>query len=149
MQIKTTLVTALLSATAFAAPAPAPEVQSMMAAAPEWTIAGAKRTCDAGDNSCTWNFKVDTHLAPATACSFTVKRGAKPASQTDSSNNKCGPYTVGSGWDGSFGPGQGFTVLSVADYSKKLIVWPGYTDKELAGGKVVVPDKAYAPAKLP
>ena len=149
MQFTTTFLTALLSATALAVPTPATDEVSMMAAAPEWTIAGMKRTCDGGDNSCTWNFKVDTHLAPATTCSFTVKRGAKPASQTDTSNNKCGPYTVGSGWDGSFGPGQGFTVLSVADYGKKLIVWPGYTDKELAGGKVVSPNKAYAPQNLP
>lgn len=145
MQLTTTLLTALLSATALAAPTPV--VQSQMAAAPEWTIAGLKRACNGDDSSCTWSFKVDTHLAPATDCSFTVK--GKPASHTNTANQKCGPYVVGTGWDGSFGAGQGFTVLSVADHAKKLIVWPGYTDKEVEGGKVVSPDKSYAPAKLP
>ncbi|KAK7751824.1 hypothetical protein SLS62_006310 [Diatrype stigma] len=144
MQFTTAIVTAILSATALAAPAPVPA--SQMAAVPEWSITGLKRVCTAADDSCAWSFGVDTHLAAPTACSFTVK--GKPASQTATSNQKCGPYTVGTGWDGSFGPGNGFTVLSVTDYTKKLIVWPSYTDKELAGGKVVSPDKSYAPANI-
>ncbi|RYO76203.1 hypothetical protein DL766_001017 [Monosporascus sp. MC13-8B] len=136
MQLTTTLLTALLSATALAAPA-----------VPDWTIVGMKRTCNKADTSCTWSFKIDTHLAAPTPCSFTVT--GNPASHTNANGKQCGPYQVGAGWDGSFGPGQGFTVLSVVDHQKKLIVWPGYTDKELGTtGQVVSPDKSYAPASI-
>ncbi|EMR66811.1 hypothetical protein MGN70_010861 [Eutypa lata] len=146
MQFSSAFITAILSATALATPVPAAESKSMMAAAPEWTIAGLKRTCNAADDSCAWTFSVNTHLAAATPCSFTVK--GKGASKTNISGQKCGPYTVGTGYDGKTFPGNGFTVLSVVDYTKKLIVWPGYTDVELVNGKVVSPDKSYAPATV-
>ncbi|KAI1371101.1 small secreted protein [Hypoxylon crocopeplum] len=148
MQFKNTVLAALLSATALAAPTPAAESTSAMADVPQWTIEGMKRVCDAADTSCTWTFGIDTHLAAATPCSFTVKSGAKPASQTDWTGSTCGAYTVTSGWSDYFGPDNGFTTLSVIDYAKKLIVWPAYTDKQLAGGAVVTPDLSFAPATL-
>ncbi|GKU14751.1 unnamed protein product [Fusarium langsethiae] len=61
---------------------------------------------------------------------------------------KCGDYTVTSGWSGQFGPGNGFTTFSVVS-SKRQIVWPAYTDKQVQGGKVVKPDQSYTPANLP
>jgi hypothetical protein len=34
------------------------------------------------------------------------------------------------------------------DWSKRLIVWPAYSDSELVNGKAVTPDKSYAPQTL-
>ncbi|KAI1087134.1 small secreted protein [Rostrohypoxylon terebratum] len=146
MKFTTTAITSLLAAVALAAPTPSPEVKSAMADVDQWTIESMQRVCDAADTSCTWSFRVNTHVGDATPCSFTVK--GSPASQTDSSGNICGPYTVGSGWSGQFGPGNGFTTLSVVDYAAKLIVWPAYTDNQLANGAVVTPDLSYAPTIL-
>ncbi|KAI1073799.1 small secreted protein [Whalleya microplaca] len=146
MQFTTTILAAILSATALAAPTPAAEVKSAMADVPQWTIEGLKRVCDQADTSCTWSFGIDTHLAPTTACSFTVT--GSPASRTGSSGHVCGDYTVSSGWSGQFGEGNGFTTLSVVDFGKKLITWPAYTDKQLANGAVVTPDLSYAPTVL-
>ncbi|KAL7622438.1 hypothetical protein AAE478_007943 [Parahypoxylon ruwenzoriense] len=148
MQFTNAILAALLSATALAVPTPSPETKSAMADVPQWTIESMRRVCDAADTSCTWTFNVNTHLVPATPCTFTVKAGAKPASQTDTTGNTCGRYTVSSGWSDYFGVENGFTTLSVIDYPNKLIVWPAYTDKQLAGGNVVTPDLSFAPATL-
>jgi hypothetical protein len=129
--------------------APADSV-SMLAPIPEWTIESLNRVCNPYDTFCSWNFNINTHQAPATLCSFTVQaRPPKPASQSDGSGFICGPYTISSGWSGQFGPGNGFTTLSVVDWSKRLIIWPAYTDKQVAGGRVVTPDQRYAPQTLP
>lgn len=83
------------------------------------------------------------------------------------------PYSVTSGWSGQFGPGNGFvrtypqpprtkttcpiittdtkapqTTFAVANYPANLIVYPAYTDKEVAAGTVVTPDKSYAPQSI-
>lgn len=140
MQITTGLFAAF-AATALAAPA-----IDTRATAPQWTIVGMKRVCDAADTSCTWSFSVDTHVSAVTPCTFTVK--GKPASQTSGTGATCGVYTVTSGWSGQFGPGNGFTTLSVVDNTQKKIVWPAYTDKQLAGGAVVSPDQSYPVTQL-
>ncbi|KAI1141748.1 small secreted protein [Hypoxylon sp. FL0543] len=145
MKFTTAAISSILAATALAAPMPAAE-KSAMADVAQWTIESMQRVCDSGDTQCTWSFRVNTHTSDPTPCTFTVK--GSPASQTDSSGNICGPYTVGSGWSGQFGPGNGFTTLSVVDYAAKLIVWPAYTDKQLANGQVVTPDLSYAPTVL-
>jgi len=146
MQFATTLLATILSTIALAAPAPAPETVSMMAAVPEWTITAMKRTCNDANTSCTWAFGIDTHLVAATPCTFTVT--GSPASRTSTSGQVCGAYTVSSGWSGQFGDGNGFTALSVVDSTNKLIVWPAYTDNQLVSGVVVSPDQSYAPATL-
>ncbi len=148
MQYSTALVSLLAAAsTVMAAPSVAPrEEVSAMAAVPEWTIKSFKRTCNSADTSCTVSFSVDTHLAAATPCTYTVT--GSPASQASTNGITCGPYTISSGWSGIFGPGNGFTTWSLVDWSKRLITWPSYSDAELAGGKVVTPDKSYAPANL-
>ncbi|KAI1769286.1 small secreted protein [Hypoxylon sp. FL1150] len=154
MQFANALLATLLSATALAAPTLSPRAatsKSAMADVAQWTIESLKRVCDAADTSCTWSFTIDTHAgdAPTTPCEFTVKgSGTQPASQTDSSGNACGAYTVGSGWSDQFGADAGFTTLSVIDYASKLIVWPAYTDKQLAGGAVVTPDLSFAPTTV-
>ncbi|KAI0376451.1 small secreted protein [Hypomontagnella monticulosa] len=149
MKFTSTAVAAIFATGALAAPTPAPEVKSAMANVPQWTIEGMKRGCDAGNTQCTWSFAINTHLEPATPCTFVVKAaGGKPASHTDSTGNICGKYTVSSGWSDYFGADNGFTTLSVVDYAAKLIVWPAYTDKQLDAGGVVTPDLSYAPSTL-
>ncbi|KAI5866071.1 small secreted protein [Durotheca rogersii] len=149
MQLTNILVSALLAAGSAVA-APVPEAVSAMAAVPEWTIESLQRVCDAADDACTWSFGINTHLEPepATPCSFVARRGARPASQSDTVGNACGRFTVSSGWSDYFGPDNGFTTLSVVDYAARLIVWPAYTDQQLADGRVVSPDLSFAPATL-
>lgn len=104
-----------------------------------------KRTCANG--TCTWSFGI-LASGVSTPCTFKVK-GA-PATQTDSTGNVCGPYTVSTGWSDQFGAQNGFTTLAVVNNAKKQIVYPAYTDKQLGvAGKVVKPDQSYAPANLP
>ena len=141
---------AALAAISPAAAAPAAGEISMMAAGPQWTINDMLRQCDKPNKVCTYTFKVNTHVGTPTPCKFVVKAGAEVASHTNGGPAKCGIFTVTSGWSGQFGPGNGFTTLSVVDYAKKQIIWPAYTDKQLAsGGKTVKPDQSYAPANLP
>lgn len=142
-----TFITTLLATSALAAPAPAADVKSMATSA-TWTVEGLKRVCNSADTSCAWTFTVNS--GTKTACSFTVKKsGSTPASQAPNKGSTCGPYTVTSGWSGQFGKDQGFTTLSVVNTSKKQIAWPAYTDKQLAGGKVVKPDQSYPVQALP
>ncbi|KAI6754565.1 hypothetical protein HG530_012317 [Fusarium avenaceum] len=142
----TAALVALVSASgAVAAPAAADSV-SMMAATPQWTIQSLNRVCDKADTTCTWNFGINTGSGAATACKYVVK--TKGASKANGGPAKCGTFTITSGWSGQFGADAGFTTLSVVS-SKKQIIYPSYTDKQLAGGKVVKPDQKYAPASLP
>ncbi|KAL8400835.1 hypothetical protein RB594_001019 [Gaeumannomyces avenae] len=125
MLFSKTALFSLLAAAASAAPVPE-EAQSMVAAVPQWTIANFKRTCNGADTSCTVEFAVDTHLAAPTPCS----------------------YVVSSGWDGSWGEGNGFTTWAVVDFGNRLIVWPAYTDKQLVNGQVVKPDLSFQPQSI-
>lgn len=148
MKFSATALLALLAISpSMAAPAADPAEVSMMASTPQWTIETMKRVCDSNDKSCTWTFKINTKQGAATPCTYVVK--GNPASRTNGGPSKCGAFTITSGWSGQFGPGNGFTTLSVVDQAKRLIVWPAYTDKQLAGGKVVKPDQSYAVTKLP
>lgn len=118
----------------------------MMAAA-EWTIESLKRTCNGDDSSCAWSFNINTESADPTACTFTVS--GSPASQTGlTAPASCGDFQVTTGWSDQFGADQGFTTLSVVDAVNKLIVWPSYTDKQLANDVVVSPDQSYTPSTL-
>ncbi|RSL89570.1 hypothetical protein CEP51_001113 [Fusarium floridanum] len=147
MKFSITIVAALLSATGMAAPA---NEVSMMAASPQWTIQTLNRVCDKPDATCTWNFKINTGSGAATACKYVVKSTkTTKASKANGGPATCGDFTITSGWSGQFGADKGFTTLSVVSKSKKQIIYPAYTDQQLAGGKVVKPDQAYAPASLP
>lgn len=135
---------------AFAAPAPEPatEVVNMMAtAAPQWTIQSLKRPCNKANTQCDWSFSIYPGTGKAVACKYSVK-GSK-ASERSGGPANCGDYTVTSGWSGQFGPGNGFTTLSVVNNKSKKIVFPAYTDKQLAGGKTVKPDQKYTSQALP
>ncbi|KAK4039661.1 hypothetical protein C8A01DRAFT_46918 [Parachaetomium inaequale] len=119
---------------------------SAMAEVPQWTIKSFTRTCNADDTSCDVTFGVDTQTAPVTNCSYTVT--GSPASRASTNGIACGPYTISSGWSGQFGVENGFTTWSVVDWSKRLITWPAYNDRELVNGQAVTPDKSYAPQTL-
>ncbi|KAI0403458.1 surface protein 1 [Xylaria palmicola] len=115
-------------------------------ASTEWTLDSLSRACDATDASCTWKFGINTNEAGvnATACSYTVgATAAAPASQSNGGPVRCGVFNITSGWSGQFGPDQGFTVISVVDYAKKLIVYAGYTDASVKNGTVVDPDLSF------
>ena len=131
----------------FAAPVDArSKAVSAMADIPQWKITAFTRSCNAGDTSCTISFGIDTQTAPVTSCTYVVT--GSPASQASTNGLTCGPYTISSGWSGQFGPNNGFTTWSVVDWSKHLIVWPAYSDRELVNGVAVTPNKSYAPQTL-
>ncbi|KAJ5964477.1 uncharacterized protein N7479_004353 [Penicillium vulpinum] len=147
MQLTQILIaTGLFASSAFAAPADT-ESKSMMAAGPQWTIQNARRVCTPEDTTCTWTFGIYPGVGEATPCTYVVN--GSPASQANGGPANCGGFTITSGWSGQFGPGNGFTTLSVVKNDCHQIIWPAYTDKQLAGGQVVKPDQSYAPAALP
>ena len=147
MKLSATILAAasIFSATTLAAPAPA--VNMMATSTPQWTFESVKRTCGPLGKKCTWSFTIDEHTGTPTPCSFVVT--GNPASQANSVGNVCGVYTISSGWSGQFGAGNGFTTLAVVNNKEKLIAYPAYTDKELANGKIVSPDRSYTAQKLP
>ncbi|EKV15997.1 small secreted protein [Penicillium digitatum] len=140
------LATGLFFSSSFAAPADT-SVKSMMVDSPQWTIQNAQRVCNPQDTSCTWTFSIYPGAGAATPCTYVVE--GSPASRANGGPVTCGAYTVTSGWSGQFGADNGFTTLSVVDNNSRQIIWPAYTDKQLAGGAVVKPDQSYAPAALP
>ena len=144
------LSTLLAASSVMAAPVAAPEAaKSMMAASAQWTVESLKRVCDTENTSCTWTFGVDTG-ATTQKVSYVVKEdGDVGASNANGGPATFGDFTITSGWSGQFGEGNGFTTLSVVDNNLKQIIYPAYTDKQLADGKVVTPDQSYTPAALP
>ncbi|KAK7907959.1 small secreted protein [Apiospora marii] len=146
----TSLFSTLFAAVALAAPAPSPAASKSMMAAGEWTIESLKRTCNADDTACDWEFGINTNTpgVAVQACKITAK--GKPASQTDIKEPQwCGPYRITTGWSDQFGKDEGFTTLAVVDEGKRQIVYPAYQDKQLKNGVPVVPDQKYTPAALP
>ncbi|KAI1811212.1 surface protein 1 [Poronia punctata] len=141
MQFTTTTLTALL---AVCAPVLA-KTRSTFASA-EWTLTSLARTCNTNDTTCTWTFGIDTNTegVDPTDCVFVVRNtGVQPASTAPGGPVTCGAYTITSGWSGQFGAGNGFTVLSVVDRPKNLIVYAGYRDDVLGNGTVVDPDLSF------
>ncbi|KAI1265490.1 hypothetical protein F5Y18DRAFT_386751 [Xylariaceae sp. FL1019] len=139
MQFTTTILTAILSASSVIA---APTVTER-ATIPDWTVTNIKRVCNTADTSCAWTFGIQTNTGAATVpCSFTIA-GAKADQGSLTTAKTCGTFSVTAGWSGQFGAGKGFTTVSVYNNANKQIAWPSYTDAELAGGKVVSPDKKW------
>ncbi|KAK6842035.1 MFS general substrate transporter [Apiospora arundinis] len=143
----TSIISALFAAGALAAPTPA-EAKSMMAAG-EWTIESLKRTCNADDTSCDWEFGINTNVAGVASQPCKITATGKPASQTDIRTPQwCGPYRVTTGWSAQFGIENAFTTMAVVNEAKGLIVYPAYQDKQLKNGVPVVPDQKYTPQAL-
>ncbi|KAF5531704.1 small secreted protein [Fusarium mexicanum] len=137
----------LLAATGVTA-APAADSVSMMASTAQWTIRDAKRYCRSDDSICNWKFGIDTGNGKPYECRYNVK-GPGASKKRSAGPSTCGDFTITSGWSDQFGANNGFTTLSVVSKSKRQIIWPAYTDKQLAGAKIVKPDQSYAPASLP
>ncbi|KAI0508296.1 surface protein 1 [Xylaria bambusicola] len=138
MQLTHTLF-ALFSTSALAA-------RVSMSASTNWTLEKLVRVCDTADDSCTWTFDINTNEegVKATACTYTVAATkTEPASQSSGGPATCGVFTITSGWSGQFGPDEGFTVISVVDYAKKLIAYAGYTDAMTTNGTTVDPDLTF------
>ncbi|KAI1364521.1 surface protein 1 [Xylaria arbuscula] len=139
MQLQTLLFTLFSTTTALAA-------TLSTSADAEWTLESLVRVCDSADDACTWAFGINTNEegVNVTDCSYTVGgTETAPASQSNGGPTECGVFTITSGWSGQFGDGEGFTVLSVVDYDKKLIAYAGYTDKMVTNGTTVDPDLSF------
>ncbi|KAL1882346.1 hypothetical protein VTK73DRAFT_1905 [Phialemonium thermophilum] len=151
MRLSALLAAATAATTVFALPSSTSAV-SMAADGAEWTILSLRRACNANDTLCAWSFAICANGTPDTSvvgCNATVvAQGGAPASQSPGRNISCGRYAVTSEWSGQFGPENGFTTLSVVDWQDRLIAWPSYSDRDLEGGKVVVPDRSFAVQKL-
>ncbi|KAL8851012.1 MAG: hypothetical protein Q9221_004095 [Calogaya cf. arnoldii] len=143
MHFSTVILAALTAIPALSAPATA--VSMMAATTPQWTIKSFIRTCNDANTSCNHSFSIDTHVGAATPCSYTVT--GNPASRASYNDIQCGAYTISSTWSGQFGPNEGFQTLAVVQ--GRTIVYPAYTDNQLANGKVVSPDQSYSPQNLP
>lgn len=150
MQLTTLFLAALATAgTTLAAPTPADK--SMMATGSTWTMQNFQRTCGPLLKQCTYSYSINTNDGTATtACTYQVNSSdpsATPAAKTTYENVKCGAFMIGSTWSGQFGANQGFQTLSVVKGSQ--IIYPAYTDAQLAAGSVVKPDQSYTPQNLP
>ncbi|KAF5620241.1 small secreted protein [Fusarium sp. NRRL 52700] len=128
--------------------APAAESVNMMASTAQWTMRDAKRYCRSDDSICNWKFGIDTGDGKPYECRYDVK-GPGASKKRSAGPSTCGDFTITSGWSDQFGADNGFTTLSVVSQSKRQIIWPAYTDKQLAGAKIVKPDQSYTPASLP
>ncbi|KAJ5725667.1 uncharacterized protein N7483_007024 [Penicillium malachiteum] len=144
MQFSQLLLSALLAAPAVLA---APVTSDAIAArSTTWTITNMKRVCNTADTKCTWTFGIEIGSGTATACTMVV--AGTDASELSGGPTTCGAFTVTSGWSGQFGAGNGFTTLAVVDNGLDEIIWPAYTDNQLAGGVVVTPNQSYTPTAL-
>lgn len=105
----------------------------------------AERECYIRDGSskCWISFGINENTgAKPTLCSYESNGPKAPYAQV-----ACGDYYIGSTWSGQFGPGEGFTTLSVVKGG--LIIWPAYKDTQLVDWVAVKPDQSYTPVKLP
>ncbi|OAA41063.1 hypothetical protein NOR_05645 [Metarhizium rileyi] len=150
MQLTQTIVAALFAASSVVAAPAQPEKSMMTTGVPEWTIESAQRKCNKENTQCNWTFKINPKIYSKTPVNFVVKKsGSSPASQSNGGAQRFGDYTITSGWSGQFGEGRGFTTFAVVDNKNRRITYPSYSDAEVANGKVVSPDKSYAPQNLP
>lgn len=147
MKLTATIAASILAATALAAPAEVAEQSMMAASTSEWTIENMHRDCDRADTTCTYKFLINTKGPSSTDCEY-VHAGA-PATHTPGEPAECGEFTITSVWAGAFGPGEGFTTLSIVHRDAHQIIWASYTDVQLENGNVVKPNQAYAPVSLP
>ncbi|KAK0613505.1 hypothetical protein B0T14DRAFT_393456, partial [Immersiella caudata] len=110
---------------------------------PSWTLESVRRLCDESDINCVWSFTINNHVeyqAPV-PCKYNISSfDGIPASMSDQTGVYCGQYHITSSWSGQFGPDHGFTTLAVVDEEGMLVAFPAYSDEDLKGGMVVIPD---------
>lgn len=145
MQLTNPLLLAFIASTTSALPT---TTKSMATANAEWTLTSFTRTCP-NDLTCSYSFGIDTQTSAITPCSYDISSlsGSPTAADTNYGNIKCGIFTISSGWSDQFGAGDGFSTLAVTDGTS--IVYPAYTDVQLASGVVVSPDQSYPVQSLP
>jgi hypothetical protein len=138
------------AATAIAAPAGS---KLMTVEGETWTIENMKRICNEEDTSCTWNFAINTHaegVEPTDAEYIVEASGGLPASRAIGGTSEFGIFTVTSTWsDWQGDESLGWTTMSVIDKERGVLVYPAYTDEQLASGEVVEPDQSYIPEPIP
>ncbi|OAA34206.1 hypothetical protein NOR_08607 [Metarhizium rileyi] len=111
------------------------QAQFNPAPVPKWTIEGVRRLCAGDDSSCTWHFRINTHVASKTDVNFVVN--GPGASHNNGGPANFGDLTITSGYDHT-----GFTTFAAVDNKDGHIAFPAYNDAEIANGKVPA-DRAY------
>jgi hypothetical protein len=154
MQLTITTLIACLAVVSLAAP-PLPvcrihgrQLYPDVSDEPSWTLESVRRLCDMADMNCAWSFTINNHVAyqAPTPCKYNVSSfNGIPASMSSLEGVTCGPYHVTSAWSGQFGPDKGFTTLAIVEVEARLVVYPAYSDEQLRGGAVVVPDMEFVP----
>jgi hypothetical protein len=138
---------------AFATAALAAPARFMPLANEEWTIENMQRRCTVTPrNECVWTFKINQHkegVAPTDVRYVVNGTSAVLPSRSVGGPSKHGIFTVTSTWSDYFGVENAWTTMSVIDYKRGVLIYPAYTDKQLAGGKVVKPDQTYVPESIP
>ncbi len=116
----------------------------------QWAMQGYTRSCDARDTMCRYSFSIVTPRDSPQPCVLQARgQGNRQASRSPITNVRCGRYTISSQWSNSFGSsGEGFTILVVVDYSRRLVAYPTFTDRQLGNGRSVRPDQSYLPQLL-
>ncbi|CAH0054674.1 unnamed protein product [Clonostachys solani] len=144
MHFTKTLLSLLPTSLTLASPTPrSAGSKSMRADEPEWIIESLKRACNDADSQCDWSFRINTQAADATECVYSVQ--GSPASHTNGALDRCGVFSIQSGYSDVFGEDNTFSTLSISDDARELIIWASYSEKLLAGGQVVSPDQSYSP----
>lgn len=149
-----TILATLFATAALAAPTTSVdnskrENVSLQAAIPDWTFEDLTRTCNSGNTECKWTFGINANDgSDVPKCKYNVK--GSPASETPGTvPQKCGAYTITSGWSPGTGEGTGFTTVSVVNQDTGKIAYGGYDDKDLKNGKAVDPDRSWVVYDLP
>lgn len=146
MHFSTLLTT--FAATAIAAPA-----RFMPQTGEQWTIESLQRRCTLQPrNECVWTFRVNTHaedVEPTEVRYIVNGTDDTLPSRAVGGPSDFGIFTVTSTWTDYFGIEDAWTTLSVIDYERGVLVYPAYTDKQLAGGPIVKPDQTYVPEAIP
>ncbi|KAK7228224.1 hypothetical protein V2G26_000394 [Clonostachys chloroleuca] len=146
MYFTKTLLSLLPASLVLASPTPrSADSKSMRSDEPEWIIESLKRACNDADTQCDWSFRVNTQdAATTTDCAFSVQ--GSPASHTNGPLVQCGVFSVQSGYNDQVG--DPFSALSISYDARNLIIFPSYSEAQLAGGQVVSPDQRYSPINI-
>uniref|UniRef100_A0A8H7NCJ6 Small secreted protein n=1 Tax=Bionectria ochroleuca TaxID=29856 RepID=A0A8H7NCJ6_BIOOC len=130
MHFTKTLLSLLPASLALASPTPRPgDSKSMRSDEPEWIIESLKRACNDADTQCDWSFRINTQDAATTIdCAFSVQ--GSPASHTNGALVQCGVFSVQSGYNDQVG--DPFSVVSIAYEARDLIIFPSYSEAQLA-----------------
>ena len=114
-----------------------------------WTIQSFQRVCATDGGPCNYSYAINVNDgSEPTECAYTITGSIEdPPARKTYQDIYCGDFRIGSTWSGQFGDDQGFQTLSVVNGAE--IIYPAYTDAQLASGGVVTPDQSYQTQALP